>query len=90
MKFILKTAGDLYKNGKHFERLKIFGFEFKPTTYRNYNWSKLDLYDDKNPTIEFDTLEELIMWSKENEFHSLIIETFHKTPSIEIYDDYRE
>lgn len=46
--------------------------------------------DDKRPKINFETLEELKDWVKENNLPSIIIDFSDPYNEIEIYDDYRE
>ena len=78
MKFKLSTSGHFYDRAKYREQLKKLGFTFQESDYREY------AITDHEPEIEFNTLDDLIKFSKK--FGELII-----TPTtIEIYDNYRE
>jgi hypothetical protein len=81
MKFEITTTGHIYSNEKRIEKLKKLGFEFERNQYSGY-------YIKNTPTVEINTLEELIKLGKEYglEDGELIV----SDGCIEIYDDYRE
>lgn len=79
MKFILSTTGDIYTNKKQIKVLEDLGFTFTPC--ENFTWFEYRISGE--PEIEFNTLEDLIEFSKH---HTLILDK----GLIEIYDDYRE
>ena len=93
MKFRLSSSSNWYDN-KHKERLEKLGFKFEKDDNpicSSEMWYKIDAehddpgYATPTPTIEFETLEELVAFQKE--WGDLIL-----LPDccIEIYDAYTE
>lgn len=76
MKFNLSTTGYFYNNKEEIDSLKELGFSFEQ--------HKQEYAISGNPTIEINTLEELVEFSKK---HGHIILDGN---NIEIYDNYRE
>ncbi len=87
MKFNITVTGDFYKANqeKETDRLKELGFKFKKLEedeFMGYT-TKLEYFED-DPTIEINSLEELIDFNKK---YGRIILSGNQ---IEIYNDYRE
>ena len=82
MKFTLSTAGNFYSKDKA-EKLKGLGFEFKISEV-TFNYNKNYMKKDNIPTIEINTLEELMKFIKVH--GSIVLDE----DEITIYDDYLE
>jgi len=78
MKFTLSTAGNFYLEYKA-KKLKGLGFKFK-----RMEGSGDYMKDDNNPTIEINTLEELMKFI--DVYGSIVLDK----DAITIYDDYLE
>jgi hypothetical protein len=91
VKFNLKTTEHTYghkhpDDAKKLAKLRALGFEFtvRSDGYRNGDFRK----GDKEPEIEFSTVEEIVAFC--TEWGDLVLSVYGGAPSIEIYDDYRE
>ena len=82
MKFILYTTKKIYTN-KEAEGLKKLGFKFR----KALGYFEGALFINVNPSIDIDSIEELIELSKQLGC-PLIID--YKNDYLEIYNDYRE
>ena len=80
MIFKLETAGDFYPQKDRREKLEKLGFKFVPD-----NWKGFRKDESVVPTIEINTLDELLAFARE--YNQIIIDG---EGTILIYDDYIE
>ncbi len=85
MKFELSTSGMFYSDKEQVEGLKELGFTFEPSrSFTKRDRGVDDYVISGEPTIEIETLEELVAFSER--WGEIIVEK----DSIEIYDNYRK